>query len=552
MDSAASRRRIAQSAARRASYQKGPGPAAAPRLVIPVLLAGAALLRVAWWHWYVRVIENEGVEYVRLAWNWFHGHGYVSTFGGRHTLNPPLYPILIGLTTPLTGNGEAAARLVSLAAGLLLVWVVYRLGCRLFDPTVAAIAGIITAIHPVLIALSVSTYVEAVYVPLAASAILAVVACLDHASWSRAALAGALVAAAHLCRPEGLGLAPLLAAVLGVAYWRRGQVKLGLTQAGALVTVCLLVAAPNTIWLSSQAGAFRWEGKSGYNSLVTERMRAGMSLWEATRGLDSLAAPAGAFLFRDQVELLRRDAGGIGATLSALMVAPVRRTGMVLRGMARPWLGGIVILLLASVGLVMTGWWRTGLARMAAVLTLPVLSATALLTLDWYWGRYFLALLPSLILLASAGAAWIAQWSRLVALGLLLIPLLRSAQRLPRLFDLAQTRDVEMRVTGEWIRKDFPEREPTLSRPLIMGLRLAPIHYAGGEVVYLPWAEEARALQFIQRVGPDYIVLHDGEVNQVPYGSKWFTEGISATCAEPVALPAGAERHRVWRWTCKQ
>ena len=85
-----------------------------------------------------------------------------------------------------------------------------------------------------------------------------------------------------------------------------------------------------------------------------------------------------------------------------------------------------------------------------------------------------------------------------------------------------------------------------------MGLRLAPIHYAGGEVVYLPWAEEARALQFIQRVGPDYIVLHDGEVNQVPYGSKWFTEGISATCAEPVALPAGAERHRVWRWTCKQ
>ena len=37
------------------------------------------------------VLENDGVEFVRLATNWFHGHGYVSTFGGPHTMYPPLY-----------------------------------------------------------------------------------------------------------------------------------------------------------------------------------------------------------------------------------------------------------------------------------------------------------------------------------------------------------------------------------------------------------------------------------------------------------------------------
>jgi len=530
---------------------ESPRPVTVPRPFLPGLLVGAALLRIAWWHWYVRVIENEGVEYVRLAWNWFHGHGYVGTFGGRHTLDPPFYPILIGLTTPLTGNGETAARLVSLAAGVLLVWVVYRLGCRLFNPTVGIIAGIVTAIHPILVGLAVSTYVEAVYVPLAASAILAVVVCLDHASWPRVALAGGLIGAAHLCRPEGLGLAPMLAVVLVVAYWRRGRVKLGLVQAGALVAVCLLVAAPNMIWLSAQAGSFRWEGKSGYNSLTTERLRAGLSLEDANRGLDSLAAPAGPYMFRDQVETLRRDAGGIGATLSALMLDPVRRAKAFLRGVSQPWLGGIVILLLATVGLVVTGWWRTEPARMAAVLTLPVLSAAALLTLDWPWGRYFLGLLPSLILLASAGAAWVGQRSRLVALGFLLIPLARSAQSMPRVYDLAQTRDVEVRVTGEWIRKDFPEPEPTLSRPLIMGIRLAPAYYADGELVYLPWADEARTLQFIRSEGPDYILLRDSEVKAVPYGAKWLTEGISDPCAEPVTLPAGAERYRAWRWKCR-
>ena len=83
-------------ASRQAVLRRQPGettkPFSAPRLFLPGLLAAALVLRVSWWVGYVRAIENEGVEYVRLAANLFHGNGYVSIFGGTHTLFPPLYP----------------------------------------------------------------------------------------------------------------------------------------------------------------------------------------------------------------------------------------------------------------------------------------------------------------------------------------------------------------------------------------------------------------------------------------------------------------------------
>lgn len=114
-------------------------PTVASRMVLPALLVVAAALRMAWWAGYVDVIENEGVEYTRLAWNWFHGQGYVSIFGGTHTLFPPFYPLLIGVLAPLAGSEEAAARLVSLLAGLALVAAVHGLALSIVAAAAPAV-----------------------------------------------------------------------------------------------------------------------------------------------------------------------------------------------------------------------------------------------------------------------------------------------------------------------------------------------------------------------------------------------------------------------------
>ena len=150
------------------------------------------------------------------------------------------------------------------------------------------------------------------------------------------------------------------------------------------------------------------------------------------------------------------------------------------------------------------------------------------------------------------GAAWIGRKTRLLAAGLALLVLVQSARGLPRLFELTQTRDTDMQATGEWIREDYAEREPGFSRPLQMGIRLAPAHYAEGEFVYLPWAEEERALRFIAAIAPDYLVLRATDRGAVQYGAKWLDEGIGSPCAEPVTLPAAASPYQVWRWNCRQ
>jgi len=85
-----------------------------------------------------------------------------------------------------------------------------------------------------------------------------------------------------------------------------------------------------------------------------------------------------------------------------------------------------------------------------------------------------------------------------------------------------------------------------------MGLRLAPAYYAEGEIVYLPWADENRALRFIAGIAPDYLMVRATDRDALPYGPKWLDEGIAHPCAEAVTLPAAASPNRVWRWNCKE
>jgi 4-amino-4-deoxy-L-arabinose transferase-like glycosyltransferase len=515
-------------------------------------MAVALVLRVSWWIGYVRVIENEGVEYVRLAANLFGGNGYVSIFGGTHTLFPPLYPILIGLMTPLAGSGEAAARLVSLMAGVVLVGIAFRLAERIFGDTAAVIAGAFVTLHPLLIALSVSTYSEVLYLSFATGASLLAVECMQTPSWRRAAAVGAAIAGAYLARPEGLVLMPLFAGVLLIAAWRKGLLKPAVAQVAVLGMTTLLIGAPYMAHLSAMAGSFRWEGKAGYNNLIVERTRAGMARFEAIRGLDSRGQPAGSYMFRDQSELLRRKGSTVGGSLAAMGHAPIRRLNQIMTAVVRRTaLGGWPILLLAVGGFLCTAWWRRAPERMAALLVVPVVTGAALLTLEWMLDRYLFALMPALIILAAGGAAWITRWSRLLAAALAGLVLVQSARGLHRIYDLTMTRETDRRVTGEWIREDHAEGEPGFARPLLMGHFLAPAHYGEGEMVYLPWAEEEQALQFIGRVAPDYIVLRGTDRRSTPYGAKWLDEGIGHPCAEPVTLAAEADPYRVWRWTCR-
>jgi hypothetical protein len=260
--------------------------------------------------------------------------------------------------------------------------------------------------------------------------------------------------------------------------------------------------------------------------------------------------------------------------LTTLLDDPVGRAGELVRLLLsdRP-LGAPLVVVLAAVGVAASGWWRKRLLEGAVLLAVPGLALGVLLALEFTWPRYLWPALPIGLVWAAAGANQIGRWAAALlerggaptrlrelapaAVGLVLtVGILAVAGRnLTDVGELSQTRRADVREAGTWIRADHAASPQSFGgdarRPRIAGMGLALSHYAGAEVVYLPEADEARALLFLHRARPDYLVLRDSELEQTAYAQRWYAERIADPCAQPVDLPAGAAKHfRVWRWSC--
>jgi len=132
-----------------------------------VLLTGLTLLslslRIAWAVTRNVVIDNEGAEYTRIAVNLAADNGYVGLMGGPQLVDSPLYPLLIRTGLFFTHSAVASARAVSIAAGTLLVPLVFLIALSAYGRRPAWVAAVITGLHPFLIGFSASTYADFLY-----------------------------------------------------------------------------------------------------------------------------------------------------------------------------------------------------------------------------------------------------------------------------------------------------------------------------------------------------------------------------------------------------
>ncbi len=148
------------------------------------------------------VIENEGVEYATIARTWFAGEGYFGILGGPEVMFPPLYSFLIGVVNFVVRDLVVAGRLISFGAGLALVGITFALTRRVFGDAEGLIAGSIAALHPLMVALSTSMYVESVAICLVMACALFAIRAGHEARWGMAAASGAAAGLAYLTRPE--------------------------------------------------------------------------------------------------------------------------------------------------------------------------------------------------------------------------------------------------------------------------------------------------------------------------------------------------------------
>jgi hypothetical protein len=432
------------------------------------------------------------------------------------------------------------------------------------------LAGCLAACHPILIGYSVAAYSETLFITLSAAGGLALLRWVRFPTSYWAAAAAGLASLAYLTRPEGVALIGIFGVTIVLLGWLRKPRRRGLVSMGAFLATTLVLTTPYVVHLSRRAGAFRWEGKSAINNAISLQMAQGISYAEAARGVGPDGEPQGVFLALDQYELLRTQRGGTRAILRSIAEAPVDHARkLASRVLWSRFLGSPLIVVLIAFGIVGTAWWRSRVLEGIILLAILTQALVVPFSVQWTYPRFLLPLVPVGMVWAAAGAdrighavttiteRWhlarhgrtVAGWwaSAILVMGVTLY----SFRSVLRTGELAQTRDGEFRAAGEWIKSDYRGSGQT-SMPKIASIRLATAHYAAGEVVYLPYGDEGRALRFLHRSAPQYLVLHLSELSQTPYGVQWFRNGIADRCALPVVnLPSATTGLlRIWKWKC--
>jgi 4-amino-4-deoxy-L-arabinose transferase-like glycosyltransferase len=537
-----------------------------------IIVCAAFAIRCVWLSRYVQVIENEGADYARLARNLLSGNGYVGMLGGPETIFPPLYPMLIGAVSVVTGDTETAGRLISMATGTLLPVPMFLLTEMVFERRAALAAALIVAISPMLIALSCSVFSEGIYFTLWLTGIYFAMRTLHGDDVRYAALSGLFFGFAYLVRPEAMGYA-LLAAIwiLTAVIFRKLTIRSALPRAATVLLVALVVAAPYVTWLSINSGKFHLEGKSAYNNVTTRRIHQGMGYSEATRGLGPKGEPEGPHLTSDQFEILRNETSDGRALLrNILQDFPHRLLQLGWKAATLRSLGSPILAVLAIVGFLTTRMGNRKFLFEGFLLSIVAGYFLVLLSIGVMWPRYLFPIALLLVPWAGAGVSRISRWiqdrmeapsgdksslSRL-ATGAA-VCLMLAGIVIPSVGAVLETNEFSMsRVTvlkdaGRWLDA-YKGGEKT-----IMGNSYVFVHYSQGTLNYLPYTSGSLALEYIRKKYPDFIMLFSAD--SAPYISEWMRSGIPDSCAREIKRfqqedghggPANSKEIILYEWGC--
>jgi len=164
------------------------------------------------------------------------GYGRVPT-----AYRPPLYPLVLTGCVAFGQWGNVAIAVLHVLLALATVWLVYRLGRRWGLGNYSLLAAALVACDPILVFWSTRVMTETPATLLAASSLILLSRACERLSISRAAMAGACLALATLCRATFLPLLMIAALVLPifVQSW-----TLRLQLFGSFLAAAALVLAP--------------------------------------------------------------------------------------------------------------------------------------------------------------------------------------------------------------------------------------------------------------------------------------------------------------------
>ena len=490
------------------------------RILLPILIV-ALSLRIAWVITQTNVIENEGAEYVRIAQNLRSGVGYSGMMSGPELLFPPMYPLLIAGASLITRNFELAARSVNVLSGTLLVIPVFLIASVLHGRRAALISALSVSLYPLLIALSASTYSECTYITLLFGGICFGLLWQVHGKTREALLAGLFWGMAYLTRPEAIAFPVVLGlSVLISKFFRHENWTRTLLQATWMLICVLALGSAYVEFLWRHTGQLRFEGKSEVNYVIGARLNAGLSVNEATWGLNQNAEQEGPLLDPDRY-LGTKPFPKHLSNMLRYVVMSARRNFWNLRH--SPMFPSLFWPLFATAIFAFLPRVRAGgrvvheilLMCFFALVCLP-LAVGPVFSVD----RLLLPVIPFAILWSSKGIAEISTRIEIIvskavfskvnsravggvfAIGLGLLVVYFGAHCLQRFPDLLWTKsDVPMKEAGLWLQQHDPGPKRIMSPDTIVP------YYCGGVWVPMPSADVSPTMKYIHREHPDFVEL---------------------------------------------
>ncbi|MFN8475122.1 MAG: glycosyltransferase family 39 protein [Anaerolineae bacterium] len=331
--------------------------------------------------------------------------------------HPPLYPVLAVIWTGWLGaDGLWGLRLLSLAASLLTLPLLYQLGRRLASPAVGLVAMALLAISPFHTALSPLARGYSLMIMLAVLSLLLLVRSEDRRGWTSLALVVVVNVVLVYVHYYGVFFVIAEAVYVVVVGFRTRGPWASLGRALAVAVPPILALLP---WL-----AYALPKQAPIAAQVWENFQ------HRPNSLQALANAAMAY--------------GVGLALDLRLAA----AGTVL-------LGALIVVGLA---LVRPGK-RLTLLVVCVGLTYIVLAALVVLRYPFYSARYFAPALP-IFLLAVAGLVVALRWPwRIVLLAALVLASLYGQQRLVWAYENVTPVPPERRTMYDFLRAHANETD---------------------------------------------------------------------------------------------
>jgi 4-amino-4-deoxy-L-arabinose transferase-like glycosyltransferase len=477
---------------------------------------------------YNQALDGDGVWYAMLGKSLAAGN----LSGGLSTYWPPLYPLLIGISSLIFSDLEFAGRFVSIIAGSLLILPVYLLAKHLYGRYIAVISAFLVTINALLISFSTSLMTESTYTLFFTLALLLGLLALVHNKTYQFFFAGLGFGACYLIKPEAIGYAILMTALSFGVPFLTGRVDLR----RLLLCVAIFLASFGALAGPYIAYVHRETGRWTVSEKLSTNLYYSESNWrrltpdgQATRAdlyFSGLRLERGAN--NEPQTIPRERAGWFQNLLSKAKAVPATMLES-LKGLSAeyqliPIVVSPIILVLASVGLFRGSWSRARAGREAYLIIF--LSATLVgYSLTFQQGRYLVPLVPIFICWGAKGLVEIENWlvaslaqlnvkgSRLVYKQNLVrsaIILLLFVVMLPSLMAITTQEKTEPKAVALWIR------EHSGKSPLIMANGPWAAFWAGGQHLYLPDEEYAKVLDYARRKKVDYLVFEERHVGKTP------------------------------------